>query len=169
MDKQTKNLITRDSVEKELRFFNRADYRSAVVASCVMSAVFLPITYAILRSLFNSEMHVLLRILLALLVAFLVASPSWGSLLALAMAIMEKRRLDRGEFEISTCRLLYKREKPVQRHVEEMLVFADFEECAVSHTQYQLAAGGDVFYLVHLRNKKKVKLLYSAKMYDYQE
>ena len=99
----------------------------------------------------------------------MVAAPSWGSILALCLSIYEKRVLDRGEFEISTCELLYKREKPVQRHVEEMLVFAEFEECSVSHTQYQLAAGGDVFYIVHWRNKKKIKLLYSAKMYDYQK
>ena len=133
MDKQTKNLITRGSVEKELRFYNHADFRSAVVGSCVMSAVFLPITYAILHSLFNSEMHILLQILGGLLVVFLVAAPSWGCILALYWSIYEKRRLDRGEFEISTCQLLYKREKPAHRHVEEMLVFADFEEIGRAH------------------------------------
>ena len=90
------------------------------------------------------------------------------TLILLVRALLERKTLLRGEFDIVTREVLYKREKRVQRHTEECLKFDDFKEISVTHTAYELASAGDAFYIVHYKAKKRIKLLYSARAYDYQ-
>lgn len=77
--------------------------------------------------------------------------------------------IQNGMFEIVSREVLYKIEKPVRRHMEEFLGFDGFGDVLVGHTDYQLAAAGDLFYIVRYQGKNKVRLLYSAKMYEYDE
>ena len=57
----------------------------------------------------------------------------------------------------------------VHRDIVEFLHFADFNDVSVDNITFQLAAQADIFYIVHYKGSRNIKLLYSAKMYDYQE
>ena len=76
--------------------------------------------------------------------------------------------LARGDFDIVTRDVSYKSEEMVQRRLENYLHFCEFNKISVGHTTFQLASAGDTFYIVHYKAKKDIKLLYSAKMYEYQ-
>lgn len=167
MEKTTKNVITREWVEKELRFYNGADLRSVAVTLPVMALVFIPLTALIVSGVSSEVERVWLKILISVLIGALTSCPAWGCLCSLYFGLREKRMLQNGEFEIVTREVLYKIEKPVRRHMEEFLGFDDFGEVLVGHTDYQLAAAGDLFYIVRYKGRKKVRLLYSAKMYEY--
>ena len=47
MEKQTKNEITREFIEKELRFYNTADIRSTLVLCGGLSLFFVPLTIGV--------------------------------------------------------------------------------------------------------------------------
>ena len=168
MKKQTKNVITREFVEKELRFYNRADIRANIHLLGVCSVAFLPFTLLIIYGVLSEFEGVLLQIILSVFLGGIISSPIWVTLILLVRALLERKMLLRGEFDIVTRELLYKREKMVHRHIEECLKFEGFKEIAVTPTAYELASAGDAFYIVHYKAKKRIKLLYSARAYDYQ-
>lgn len=167
MEKQTKNIITRELIEKELRFYNTADIKSALVMLGPVSLFFLPITVGFMYGILSSIKieNILFKVVLALLVGSITSSPIWLYLVSLRTALAERRLLLRGEFDVVVREVLYKSEKIVHRHTEEFLHFNDFKEISVDHTTFQLASQGDIFYIVHYKSKNYIKLLYSDKMY----
>ena len=168
MEKQTRNVITRKSVEKELRFYNTADIKSSLVLGGGLSLVFLPLTVGIVYGICSSYQNILIEVALSVLCGSITSSPVWISLLGVCRALFEKKRLLRGDFDIVACDVSYKSEKMVKRHMEEYLHFGNFNAISVGHTVYQLASAGDTFYIVHYKGKKDIKLFYSAKMYEFQ-
>ena len=47
--------------------------------------------------------------------------------------------------------------------------FEGFDEVWAGHTDYQLAAMGDEFYIVHYKGSQKAQMVFSLKMYQYKE
>ena len=168
MEKQTKNIITREWVEKELRFYNTADIRSRLVLCSVFTVILLPITIALIWGVVESFDHVLVEIFLSIFMGCITSSPILHFSLLIREALCEKKMLDRGEFDIVTRDVSYKSEEMVHRHIEEFLYFCEFDKISVGHTTFQLASVGDEFYIVHYKGKKDIKLFYSAKMYELQ-
>ena len=169
MQKQTKNIITREWVEKELRFYNTADIRSCLVVCSSVALVFIPLTVLCVYGTSLFFKNIFVKILSCILIGVLISCPVWLNLLSLRGFLAEKKRLANGDFEIVTREVLYKSEKLVHRHIEEFLHFKDFKEISVGHTDFQLASAGDLFYLIHYKGEKSISLFYSCKMYEYRE
>ena len=168
MTKETKNIITREFIEKGLRFYNTADIKSSLVLCGVGSLFFLPITVGVICGMFSLFENILMKITFSVIVGGIVSAPIWINLLGLMHALSERKLLVGGYFDIVSRDVLYKSEKRVHRHLESYLHFSDFKETSVGHTIFQLTSAGDTFYIVHYKAKKYIKLLYSAKMYDYR-
>ena len=168
MKKQTQNIITREWIEKELRFYNTADIKSSLVLCSVSTVIFLPITIALIHGIAESFDNVLVKIVLLILIGCITSSPIWRSFLLTRNALCERKMLARGDFDIVTRDVSYKSEEMVHRHMEEYLHFCEFNKISVGHTIFQLASAGDTVYIVHYKAKKDIKLLYSAKMYEFQ-
>ena len=168
MPKETKNTITREWVEGELRFQNSAAIRFALVLCGGFALVFLPLTIGIIYAIFKHIDRLPLEIILSVIIGGITSAPVWCMIFSLRQAFAEKKMLDRGEFEIVTRDVLYKEEKVVKRHEEKFLVFGDFESVRVNQTVYDLASQGDEFYIVHYTNKPRVCLLYSFKTHEYK-
>ena len=167
--KQTKNIITRDWVVKELQFYNTADIRSILLLLIPITALFLPATVGAVNAILTSVKIVWLSAVLGILVGGLMSSPIWLLLFSLKKSLAEKKMLNHGDFEIVTREMMYKSEELVRRRIVENLHFKDFNKISVGHTAYQLAAAGDEYYIVHYKGSKTVKLFYSTKMYDYKD
>ena len=170
--KQTKNIITREWVEKEMRSFNSTNIRHHLILSVMYTLIFIPITALSIFLICEIIDPGFWKIPCAILVAVFFSSPSWGLIWTLFQDLLDRKRLANGLLEITTAPLHHKREKAVwrrwQSRVEEFLCFKGFDAYRADHTNYQLATEKDLFYLVHFRGKKEIKLLYSAKMYEYQ-
>lgn len=169
MEKKTKNVITRDFIGKELRFYNTADIRSTVVLCGALSLLFVPITIGAVYGFFALLENIWLKILLSVFVGGLTSAPIWINLLSLKASLAERKLLQNGEFDIVVCEVQYKDEKLVHRHTEKFLHFNGFKEISVGNVNYDLVSQGDEFYIVHYKEHTSIKLLYSLKMYDYTE
>lgn len=168
MEKMTKNVITREFIEKELRFYNTADIRSTLVLCGGLSLFFVPLTIGAVYGLFALLENVYLKILLSVLVGGLTSAPIWINLLPLKTSLREQKLLQNGDFDIVVCEVQYKDEKLVYRHTEKILHFNGFKEVSVGNVNYDLVSQGDEFYIVHYKGKTNVELLYATKMYEYK-
>lgn len=173
MEKQTKNIITREWVEKELRFFNRANTKTAILWGVAFSLLCIPVTIGIVSSVLKEFNNIIIELILCVLMGGVFISPVAAMVFTLIKELMEKKRIDRGEFEISVRELLYKEEKYERRgrshQTKKVLHFSDFDDVTSGGSIYQLASSDDIFYLVHYRGKHEVKLFYPEKMYEYKE
>ena len=169
MEKQKRNVITREWVEKELRFYNRADLRHGLLLFSVCSVIFIPLTVLLVYG-FSTDMDTLIgKIFMTAFVGIVISAPVWAKGISLWRILKERILLRRGEFHVVTRPLLYKRQELVGRHTEYFLFFKDFKRASVDSTNYELAERDDEFYLVYYGTRKLILLLYSAKRYEYQE
>lgn len=166
MNKQTKNIITREWVKGELRFQNNAAIKSALTLVGAFALFGLPITVGIVYGICNVIENSAVKILLSVSVGAILCAPMLAMISALRGAIVEKGMIDRSEFEIVTRDVLYKEERVVQRHTEKYLCFGDLDDVSVDQTVYDLADKGDSFYIVHYKNSARISLLYSAKTHE---
>lgn len=169
MEKQTKNVITREFIEKELRFYNTEDIRSTLLLCGALSLLFVPLTIGIVYGFFVLFKTVWLKILFSILVGALTNAPVWINLLSLKTSLTERNLLQNGDFDITVCEVQHKDEKPVQRHTEKFLHFVGFKEISVGNVNYDLTSQGDEFYIIHYKGLTDIKLIYSLKMYVLKE
>ena len=169
MEKQTKNQINRAFVEKELRFYNTADIRYTLVLTATWSLIFLPITCLWIWYALTHIDNTFLKIAMFPVGIAVFSCPIWLNVLALIRCFAERKKLAKGEFEVTVRKVTYKEEKMVHRHVEEFLSFEGFSDISVPRTTYELSTFGDEFYLVHYKEKKTIKLFFPRKMYEYHE
>ncbi len=169
MEKQTKNEITREFIEKELRFYNTADIRSTLVLCGGLSLLFVPLTIGAVCGFFALLENVYLKILLSVLVGGLTSAPIWINLLSLKTSLTERKLLQNGDFDIAVCEVQYKDEKLVHRHTEKFLHFVGFKKVSVENVNYDFVSQGDEFYIVHYKGRTEIKFIYSLKMYVLKE
>ncbi len=169
MEKQTKNEITREFIEKELRFYNIADIRSTVVLCGTLSLLFVPITIGVIYGFFALLENIWLKIILSVFVGGLTSAPIWMILLSLKTSLTERKLLQNGDFDIVVCEVQYKDEKLVHRHTEKFLHFNGFKEVSVGNVNYDLVSQGDEFYIVHYKGRTEIKFIYSLKIYVLKE
>ena len=163
MEKQTKNIITRQWVKKELLFYNTATLKHTAVG---LAAVILLLGFiSFLLSAFSREG--------AIVVGLLGGIPLIAILVLQIRLFKERKQLQNGAFEIVTRPLLYKDEKMVgsgrNRRLQEMLHFDGFDEVWANHTEYQLCTMDDEFYIVHYKGSKKAEMVFPLKLYEYKE
>ena len=163
VEKQTKNIITRKEIEKELLFNNTASIKHTAVCLAASMLAFGGIGLFMLALSYGAAIFTF-AIAGIIICVFLVM---------FARIFMERRHLKNGDLEIVIRHLLYKDERLVRvgksRRMQEMFHFAGFEEVWANHTEYQLATMDDEFYIVHYKGSKTVKMLFPLKMYEYKE
>ncbi len=169
MENRTKNIITRDFIEKELRFYNTADIKSTLVWFGALSLVFLPLTIGVVYGLFALLEITWLKVLLSVLIGGLTSAPVWLELLSLRTSLEERKLLRNGAFDIVVCEVQYKDERLVNRHTEKILHFTGFKKVSVGNVHFDLTSQGDKFYIVHYKDHATIKQLYSLKMYEFKE
>lgn len=140
---------------------------SAITAIYVLSA-------AIFLFLLFCFLFAYLSVLKTILIPFAFAAPFFTVAITFSVKnAKDRKRISCGDFEISTRPLQYKEERAVHGYkrydYQEVLVFRDFKAFPVEHTAYELASYGDVYYIVHFKNRKSIELAYSTKMYEYKE
>ena len=167
MEKQTKNILTRAFVEKELRFYNKADIRGTILVGLALALIFVPIVLIVLSFVDASSLPQ--RLFMQALTVFGLGLPVWVYAYSLCCHLVVKRRLNRGEFEIVRRKVTYKSEKIVHRHTETFLSFEGFRDISVDSTTNNLTSPGDVFFIVRYQNENRIRLLYPEKMYEYKE
>jgi len=172
-EKQTKNIITRESIAKELRFLSGVDIRTAIILGLVSAIFCIPLTIGSVIAIFKEINNIIIELVLCILIGGICILPVAVTAFIIVKRLVEKRLIDRGEFEVSERELLYKEEKYERRgrhhSTVKILHFSGFEVITAGGTVYQLAAANDKFYLVHYRGKSSVMLFYPAKMYEYRE
>ena len=167
MEKQTKNIITRASIESDLRWINTGDIRSTIFL-CVMLGVFcIPCSMAMLFAAVPNVPMISLQVICVIL-GLLFLLPVVLNGIALAKHLKRRRQIANGEFEIKAVELSYKEERPYQRSTAEYLNFSGFERYMVGHTTYQLVSSDDLFYLVYFKGSNVIELAFAAKLYEYQ-
>ena len=171
MKEPTKNIITREFIEKELRFYNTADIKAGLLLGSVLSALLIPAVIAVLFGfspwVYRETGKIVFSIIFTAFLLLFFLSPLFFFAQTLFSVFAERKKLLKGEFVITIRKLENKKEKIVQRHIEECLCFKNYGDCSVGSTVYQLADKGDKFYIVHYKADKTVKLLYPAEMYEY--
>ena len=161
--KQTKNEITREFIKKELAFYNKADIRSRLLLGIVLALLSVPL---VCLCIFLID-HLVLRILLSCLCALLPFGVfALIYIVQLVKALGEKKMLTKGQFEITTRKVLSMDEKVVGNHTETFFSFGDFKEISVGKTTRDITSVGDEFYIVHYRGKSEIKLFYPAKTHE---
>ena len=168
MDKQTKNILTRASLTKELLFLSTANIRYSIVLCCVVLLVEIPII-ALVAALTDKHTFAI-----TISVATILSVIPGIFIYCIIQEFKDKKRIERGEYDVITRQVIYKHESRIARpgcghRIEELLHFDTFGDIGVAHLTYQLADEGDVFYLVCLHTSKKPTLLYSAEMYEFRE
>ena len=170
MKKQTKNIITREWVEKELRFYNSADLKVGIGIFAIAFFTCVPFSAFFIWLIVGSTDNLIFKIAGSVILGGMFIVPVIVAALAIPRAISERRKLIRGEFDIVAAEMSCKTEKAGRRQIYLFLHFPGFREKQVDKTTYFHAEIGDEFYIVHYRTEKSnktIKLLYSAKMYEY--
>ena len=175
-EKETKNIITPQWLEGELRFYNKADFRACLLLCIIGCLIMIPVTAVIVVFGINTIENTIMKTLVLIILIPLLLAPVFFLTKGVVATLIERKKLNKGEYYIVLRELQYKKAKTVYRgrrhRIEECLYFRGFEEREVSHTIYQLAANGDKFYLVYYKQrkeKKDIRFLYPEKMYEYRE
>ena len=173
MAKETKNILTRQLVEKELRFYNTADIRSSVLLIACLTPLFGGLAAIMTAGVLGLIDHIGVRIFLLILILPTMTAPIWINLLSLISSLKEKRMLDKGEFEIVKKQLNHKSQKTENRHnhrhIRYYFHFIGFMDRRVDKSTYDMTAEDEGFYLVHLTSKYYIKLFYPESRYDFKQ
>ena len=163
MEKQTKNIISRKWIEKELQFYNTASLKHTAVGFAAVILVFG--VFILFALVFSHEM--------AIVSCLFGCIPMVAILVLLIRLLKERKQLKNEEFEIVIRHLLYKEEKLVRsgrsHRMQEMFHFEGFNEVWANHTEYQLASMDDEFYIVYYKGTKKAQMVFPLKLYEYKE
>lgn len=169
-EKQTKNIITKESIYKELRFLNGADIRSACVVLAVMLIIFIPLSIMPIYIFCSIGQKTFLVGLLCFACTLIFLIPIGYWVYSLIKAIAQSKIIKNRAFSIVIDEVSYKQEELEHRHMIKVLYFRQYGRVVSGNTEYQLASGDDAFYLVIYHTKKPmVALHYSMKMYQLED
>ena len=173
MEKTTKNILTRESIAKDLAANLKGEFAMSLFFSILFSVIFIPMIIGCFYALFWEVDNVILAVAKAVVCLIFIVCfslPIILNIIPLVSAIIKKRKLKRGEFDVIVRELSYKRE--VYRHkggVERRFVFVGFKEVAVMQNVYQFSSSDDEFYLVVFSGKKNIEALYSLDRNEFIE
>lgn len=175
MQKQTKNIITRKSIEEKLRADNRASLKVSALSFFAAALVGILWFVFFIPSFFeapNFGFGVLF-----FLFAIVGTVPAFVMLAGFLKDFKEYQHLKNGDVEIVTRPLLYKSQKEVRIYCNKrtrwqtrsLFHFEGFDEFWASPEMYQNFTWGDEFYIVYYKGSKKVEKVFPLKMYEYKE
>ena len=167
---ETKNIITKETIEKELKALNKADIRSTMVYIAAMTVFFVPLSIIPIYLFFSVPRKTILLGIGCFLGSFVLLLPVLINLFFLAKVINEARLLKQGDWFVDIDQVRYKTQEIKYRHTSNVLYFYRYERVASGGVNFQLASQDDRFYLVIYKKKKPcVVLHYSQKAYEYHE
>ena len=172
MEKVKKNIITRESIAKDLAANLKGDFAMSLFLSILLSVIFIPMIIGCFYALFwevDDVIFAVAKIVVCLIFIVCFSLPIILNIIPLVSAIIKKRKLKRGEFDVIVRELSYKREVYVRKSLEQRFVFAQYGEVAVGSTAYQLSSSEDEFYLVVFSGKKNIEALYPLKTFEFVE
>ena len=172
MDKKTKNIITREQVDKELRNLNK-DLIDLSISSSIFTGLFFGASFAVSIWAFGTSNFIAPIKILLCLASFIVLFPFGNDVYDLFKYFAEGKKISNGDYEIIKRDMQYKNkiEYLRGRHLvtKRLLHFYDFKEIDVNEIIYELAFSGEEYYIVHLKNSKEIKMLYSTERYEIKD
>ena len=174
MIKETKNVITKETIAKDLQTEDKKSSRVlliiALVYVVVVSSVLLTVYFLGLK---NSEIGAIGYVIFFVCV-FICLLPLLSIISVLVTGAKGQKD---SNFYVITDAVLYKEEKTKKtirrRHsflVKKVIHLCKCGEVEVNSTCYQITSENDVFYVVVSRREPKLTLkCYPAKMYEYVE
>ena len=165
---QAKELITRETIKKELLFECQAQIRSGL--PLIPLWLLLAFTVGGVALLSPPE-----QLFLTIIIHALVHLPLFLFLGLVFDSLAKQKRIKQGGFTVTPCELSYKSEeyrrgyrgKPDYTECFHFKGFRRVED--VPHTTYQLADAGETFYLVTYSGSTRVQLFYAAERYEFRE
>ena len=173
MKKRTKNIISREGIEKKLCADNVASLKVSVLAFLATSLVgilWVAFFISFLLEAPNFGFGVLF-----FLFTIVGTVPAWVMLARLLKDLIECKHLKNGDIEIVTLPLLYETaetrytRKTRVEYTQYKFHFEGFDALLASSEQSEQFTRGDKFYIVYYKGSKKIRLLYSCAFYEYTE
>ena len=175
MSKQTKNIITREEVVKELQTSRKANFYFCLLMLGMSLLFFLPFIVGIIYAFCSWADSMWAKVLFSAFFGGLMLVWICINLLWLWRNRKRKKMLQRGNFDIVTREVLYKSETILagrrrlgMSDTSKFLHFSGFAKRQVNQDVFQRTSQGDAFYIVHYKTKGTIELLYPAKMYEFK-
>ena len=166
MTKEYKNILTRETCEKELIRWAKGKLLPDIVLLVIMLLIFVPLFVA---CVYVAKNMLVLGILLALICT---AAPAFFTY-RIVCDIIKLRLVKKGAFSIArdTVSRISKGEVPKNysegRHAVDTVYFTKYGRCTSLRTPFDLSSVGDEFYLVILHGKKdQIVFAYHSMMYE---
>ena len=171
MTKETKNVITKETIANDLQIEDKKRFRVLLVIALayvfVVSSVLLAVYFFGLK---NNEIGVIGYVIFFACV-FICLFPL---LSFLSLLTVGRKSENNANFSVITDEVVYKEEKTISRRdrilVKKVIHLCKCGEVEVNATCYQITSENDVFYVVvsHREPKRTLKC-YPAKLYEYVE
>ena len=166
MTKESKNILTRESCQKELVRWAKGKTLPDIVLLVMMLLIFVPLFVA---CVYVAKNILVLGIILALI--FTVAPAFF--VYRIVCDIIKLRLVKQGAFSIArdTVSRISRGEVPKNysegRHTVDVVYFTKYGRCTSLQTPFDLSSVGDEFYLVLLHGKKEqLVFAYHSMMYE---
>ena len=166
MTKESKNILTRESCQKELVRWAKGEMIPDVVLVIVMLLIFVPLFVA---CVYVAKNILVLGIMLALMCTIVPAF----FIYKIVRDIIKMCLVKQGAFSIvkDTVSRISKGEVPKNysegRHTVDVVYFAKYGRCTSMKTPFDISSEGDEFYLVVLHGKKdQIVFAYHSMMYE---
>ena len=164
-DTPAKKPLTRDDIEIQLACMNMADIKFAATDISLTSAIGIPFSFLMYFLNLHTDKGPLFHIfsvLLPLVPIMIVLCRNYE-------VFIDRICLKRGAFDVISSSIYCKDETHTQHSVHYYFYFESYPPYEVDYTTYQLASAGDPYFLVLYRTARpRIKLFYSAQLYDYQ-
>ncbi len=171
MVRETKNIITKEIIAKDLQDENKKSFPILLIVSLVYTLVVSGVLLAIyFLGLKNGEAGTISYVIF-LVGVFICLLPLF---FFIALLIAGRKTENSANFFVITDEVVWKEEKTVTRPraalIKKVIHFSRCGSIEVNSTYYQTAAEHDVFYMV-VRNQDSKNALkcYPAKLYEYIE
>ena len=169
MTKESKNILTRESCQKELVRWAKEEMIPDVVLLMVMLMIFVPLFVA---CVYVAKNILVLGIILALLCT---AAPAFFAY-KIVCDMIKLRLVKHGAFSVArdTVSRIARGETPKNasegRHTVDAVYFTKHGRCTSLKTPFDLSSVGDECYLVILNGKKdQIIFAYHSMMYEYTD
>ena len=170
MKKQTKNILKRSDIEKEMREANRIFLRSDLLSFFSLFLITVPLSCLFIYSFFQQAFHVFGVV--SLLCGLFIFAPNAYFAIALFRGIQEKKLLDQGAWGVECDYVTQKTdgEMRYRYRVVKVLYFSKHRKHEVDSTIFECTDLGDEFYIVVLHGRKRIeKSIYPCKLYEWKE
>lgn len=157
MKTPTKNIISRDDIIKELLKRNKRDITDILIVIGISMIIDVILILALISTDFPPFYSVF---------SFLFISAPF---VLLGDCLWKRRRILRGDFEITTKAVMRKNDVYREYNYDKTLYFKGFWRYPLHDSGYEIASIGDPYYIIHFKNSKFIQMVYPLKAYEIKE